>query len=121
MYVKHFLIATAALLVVSSAALAMVNGQPAAGGKVEAAAGSNATAPAAPAAASSSGSFDAMKANVLQQINDRIADMQKRQSCIQAAADSTAFTACFPQQMGRRPETPPAGAAPSKAGDKPAH
>jgi len=46
-------------------------------------------------------SFEQRKAKTLERISNRIAQMQKKQACIQAAASHEAMQACFPN-MGKR-------------------
>ena len=45
--------------------------------------------------------FEERKAGTLKRISNRIAQMQKKQACIQAAASHEAMQACFPN-MGKR-------------------
>ena len=117
MNVKSFLATAAVILSVSSAVMAEGNTQ-AATDVPGTATGSTATAPGA---AQVPVPFETMKASLLKMIGERIADMQKRQSCIQAAADQKAFTACFPTPLGGRPGAMPMpGMPPSMPGNKPA-
>ncbi len=48
--------------------------------------------------------FSERKKEMLEKIADHIADMQKRQSCVQAAADIEAMRACFPRLKRDMPD-----------------
>ena len=133
MNIKYFLMTAAVVLSVASVAMAEGSAQATTAVKAGVTTGRDMTAPAnAPAPVP----FDTMKASVLKMMGERIADMQKRQSCVQAAADQKAFAACFPNMThpgvipmetpGGMTSTPSApaptpGASPSMPGDKPAH
>jgi|ERR1035437_5856441 hypothetical protein len=45
--------------------------------------------------------FDARKAEVVQHIGDRIAELQKAQACAQAATDPQSLRACLPNRGER--------------------
>ena len=44
--------------------------------------------------------FQQHKAEILQRMNEHLADVQKRISCVQAATDQQALRACMPQRGG---------------------
>ncbi|MGA7953530.1 MAG: hypothetical protein WCA07_08410 [Gloeobacterales cyanobacterium] len=46
--------------------------------------------------------FQEHKAEILKRISERLAEVQKRQSCVQAANDRQALVACMPQRGERR-------------------
>ncbi|MDE1901384.1 MAG: hypothetical protein KGI37_07055 [Alphaproteobacteria bacterium] len=44
--------------------------------------------------------FDQRKAEILQHMNEHLADVQKRIACVQAATDHKALRACMPMRHG---------------------
>ncbi|MCE9508723.1 MAG: hypothetical protein K8R48_10500 [Alphaproteobacteria bacterium] len=85
MNIKYFLMTAAIVVATSSAAMAADAGKPMMGGK-----GKEMT-------------FEERKAKTLEHMGKRIAAMQKKQACVQAAATQEAMKACFPN-MGKRGE-----------------
>jgi len=53
--------------------------------------------------------FDERKAKILEHMSARIAEMQKRQSCVQAAATPEALKACMPEGYRKRRHGGPGG------------
>ena len=47
-----------------------------------------------------SAQFQARKTKILQNISQRLTELQQRKSCVQAATNSQALSACRPQQKG---------------------
>jgi hypothetical protein len=83
MNVKYFLMTAAIVVATSSMAMAMDEGKPMMDGK-----GQELT-------------FEQKKAKTLQLMSGRIAAMQKKHACVEAAATKEAMQACFPNK-GKR-------------------
>lgn len=47
--------------------------------------------------------FEERKAEALKRLNERIAELQKKQACVEAATSHDTIEACFPKRMKRHP------------------
>lgn len=61
--------------------------------------------------------FEERKAERLKHIGERIAEMQKRQACVQAAANFEAMKSCFPDRMKKRGKAGKNSGGPEKEQD----
>lgn len=65
--------------------------------------------------------FQEHKAEILKRISERLAEVQKRQSCVQAANDRQALVACMPQRGERRGDHDNGEAGPPSGGMQGGH
>lgn len=85
MKIKYFLMTAAIVVATSSMAMAMDQAAPMDGkGKEQ--------------------TFEAKKAEILGHMKERMAEMQKKQACVEAAKDHEALKTCFPKWKEERGE-----------------